>query len=903
MDPIADKLNRVETELRELRQSADRLLKTVTQLKSEAAGDSPQDQRPEATPPPLPAQKPVPPTKSGDSGPTEATPADRPEALARREEIPPPPPPSDSESMAAEPIVSPETKSGDLEMQLGRVWSVRLGIALLTTGFIFLSRYTYDAVIQELGPGIRLTLMYLLSFGLAGAGFFFERWNESLKNYGRVVAAGGLAAVYYCGYAAYHVEALKVIDSAVAGSLLLLVSAAFFCGISLWRNSRGLLSPSLALAFYSVSLNPIGWMGCFSALVLASFGIAIMLRKRWFEVGFLVLIGSYLSYFWWQFAVGVGSTEVSHWYLAAYWLLFAVSSLAPGRMIEPRHHQIFTSINNAAFFLLFSFRVESGRWMEHHAEFCFLFGGILMGLAALTRGRFPDLSRIVHLVKGLGLITLGFALLLDGYQLFIVILLEAIVLLAVNLKIPRTATIASSWALALLSLLALEGVETSTVHPGLWIIGAAAWMVFGVIQRAIAEPRESTVHEGALLANVIAASILVFGLMPAWSVWDRGHALGLLGVVAGALSLIPVCRKWIPESLATGVTVAFFGLTHTTVSIIPPTVEQLLTSALLSALVSVPLAIWARKSAGPQLRPLFHVVTALFLALAVLQIGYAVELADVFHVGRIAIFLGLPILGTLVAGQSKLRAHALVPFPLPLALLPHLGSFSLSEFIFAFMLAVGHLGLVQLTRSLEDRKSLRSVLFFVASFFWSAMLLQGFDNPTVPFALSAVALFAAAPGFGHGLIHLVGLLYFGAGLGWAASTSSSLDLYLVVFPLLTLHLLRTARKHDATLTVLTLISLAALCWQITRDADPAPLAAAWGITGTVLLLLGLALKSRPFRLVGLLVLTSALGHLMVVDVVKLAPLPRILSFMTLGLGLLALGFVYNRFQDRLKQIL
>lgn len=42
---------------------------------------------------------------------------------------------------------------------------------------------------------------------------------------------------------------------------------------------------------------------------------------------------------------------------------------------------------------------------------------------------------------------------------------------------------------------------------------------------------------------------------------------------------------------------------------------------------------------------------------------------------------------------------------------------------------------------------------------------------------------------------------------------------------------------------------------------------------------------------------------MLVDLVKLEPLPRILSFMTLGFGFLGLGFVYNRWQDRLKQIL
>ena len=37
-----------------------------------------------------------------------------------------------------------------------------------------------------------------------------------------------------------------------------------------------------------------------------------------------------------------------------------------------------------------------------------------------------------------------------------------------------------------------------------------------------------------------------------------------------------------------------------------------------------------------------------------------------------------------------------------------------------------------------------------------------------------------------------------------------------------------------------------------------------------------------------------------IDIVKLNPLPCILSFITVGLGLLALGFVYNHWQEHLK---
>ena len=58
-----------------------------------------------------------------------------------------------------------------------------------------------------------------------------------------------------------------------------------------------------------------------------------------------------------------------------------------------------------------------------------------------------------------------------------------------------------------------------------------------------------------------------------------------------------------------------------------------------------------------------------------------------------------------------------------------------------------------------------------------------------------------------------------------------------------------------------------------------------------------------FALIALIILFASLDHVMLIDIVKLDPLLRILSFITLRLGLPALDFVYNRWQERLKHIL
>ncbi|MEM7387982.1 MAG: DUF2339 domain-containing protein, partial [Verrucomicrobiota bacterium] len=96
-----------------------------------------------------------------------------------------------------DPSVSPPelpAESGGLEMHLGRIWLVRLGIVLLLTGFVFFANHARHLFMSEhLGPGIRVGLLYGLSLALFAVGWFLEKGRTSFQNYARVLMAGGLA--------------------------------------------------------------------------------------------------------------------------------------------------------------------------------------------------------------------------------------------------------------------------------------------------------------------------------------------------------------------------------------------------------------------------------------------------------------------------------------------------------------------------------------------------------------------------------------------------------------------------------------------------------------------------------------------------------------------------------------
>ena len=76
--------------------------------------------------------------------------------------------------------------------------------------------------------------------------------------------------------------------------------------------------------------------------------------------------------------------------------------------------------------------------------------------------------------------------------------------------------------------------------------------------------------------------------------------------------------------------------------------------------------------------------------------------------------------------------------------------------------------------------------------------------------------------------------------------------------------------------------------------------AAWGAEAVALFLFALAVKERSFRLSAMGLLLACVGRIILVDVWRLAPRDRYLTFMALGVALLSVSFLYTRFRDVLR---
>jgi len=77
----------------------------------------------------------------------------------------------------------------------------------------------------------------------------------------------------------------------------------------------------------------------------------------------------------------------------------------------------------------------------------------------------------------------------------------------------------------------------------------------------------------------------------------------------------------------------------------------------------------------------------------------------------------------------------------------------------------------------------------------------------------------------------------------------------------------------------------------------------WGVEGVAVFILALWLGERSFRLTGLGLLLLCVGKILLVDVWRLNPRDRYLTFIVLGAALLLVSFLYTRNRETLRQYL
>lgn len=949
------RLSQTERELASFKESANDLQAHATRLEkkidalhrsvfAEGTKQASTTSRAPGTPPPLPPRtkpaSPLPPHAKPASAEapiaqlpvTEPPLAGEPECHLNEED--PPAPGSPPSSTPHEEIPPPsESDREGLELEIGRVWFVRIGIGLLLTGFVFLSTYAYQNYIITWSAGSRVTLLYLAAVVLTVTGFFLERWKESLCNYGRVVAAGGWAAIYYTTYAIHHVERLRIIDNpALAAILLSLVALAFFA-YAASKKSSVLTVGSLMLAFYATAINPMGWLGCFSGLLLSTIGMVFFLRFRWTQTGVTSLAGAYLSYLYWQgFINSTAASEPTRWFLVAYWLLFTVAILAPQ---AKRHHERlrvgFASVNNLVFFFLFSFQFHDGTWVSSLSVNALVFGSVLLVLSVVL-GRTRDYSpllRDIFLIKGLSLVTWGLTLELNGHQLFLTLMIEALALAFLwrrsRSPILRSFVWLSTGLAATLALASL--LPTGELAPKLsYLILGLLLVTLAKVTRGAPFIDQSTKQFS--VESLIASALAL--LMPTLALSLPTHApetgLVMLGIgLALWLAHLPRRGNWpLPELVWLGQIYAALGVLTTL-----NTSDTLWHFGLIAALCAVMIQIHGlcydhkRPEGFYQACRLFEFTfTALFFLAIALWIHRGVDSPTLKLLAVSAIPLAGHLYGSFLSrpGVSVLSQAFYFPtFVLSTIAANSMSSLdppSQSSAFLAVLLVIGHLVVVHVVPKLHFRELSKECHLLAATILWTIWCIAFLDSWWLALAWTACALFFIPQRYQSKIhLHTTLALLALALAGVSLTDSSQFWLrYLVLPAAFVVHLVRSRRPQSEDhpemnslwnfLAFLLVVALTLILSRHTLDLFLGKgLAICWALLGLSLFGLGIGVRVRIYRLSGLALLALSLGHVLVVDVWNLDTILRILSFLTLGLVLLALGFIYNRWHEALRKLL
>jgi hypothetical protein len=890
-------------------------------------------------PPPIPAEPAAVPPPLPPIIPAQPAPVPAPAPVFHQEELPH----EDLPKAPAAPTATAAPAPRDsFEMKLGTYWLVRIGIVMLLTGLVFLGTYAYKNYIGKLPPTGKIALLYTAGAALLGFGGWLQRKRETegMRNYGQVLFAGGLATVYFTTYAAHYIERLKVIQSPVVDALLLLAWSAVIVWIADRRKSEVLALFAIGLSYYTSAITDVGLFTLGSNLVLTAAAVFFLIRNRWITLSFISVFATYGGFAFWRFHDGdwswagrMGELGPACFFLAGYWLFFtAAVFLSRGSKLVNIDRAIFASLNNAAFFsltLLSTIHVWPGTLWKLSIGF----GAALLGAAALGSKVLENEPAVknAYVVQGLTLVTVGFIDYFAGMNLALVLAAESVVLTFLGRQRGSwflrggaciTAALSIGWTLVFLK----------NLRPDLWIgsaIGA------GMLLNAWWEHRHDA-ERGALALRPFsgyftALALIAWGAVT-WHATPR-ESLPVVWMIEAVLLTASFYVLRVPDVpvLAQGLVVAAQGLWFFEFAMRAERPHWLVPATLVAGTLLLS-HWWQRQKRLAVDRDVRNVLQIVY-ALALIGVAFFWSKPE-FAPAAWLVFLCLLAVGVTIYGVVT-RAWALAACAQVFLLvssteLLRMAAMEKQEWQFALVpiatwLVLGIATTVLLTR-LDTRDEVRRPLLHVSTFYravavamslWWIFTYVTLANRFWTFSLVGLGVLAMAGALRSREALVFSGVFLAVGFAtwfvtaWDGSTVVKWPNALSIIAVLAAQqIVRRMPERfavpSAVESLCIVIASGALWmfvsrWVVLTAGSSFLLTVSWAAVAAVLFAAGFILRERMHRWVGLGILACAVTRVFLLDVWKFETIYRILSFTALGIVLLALGFIYNKYQDKIRQ--
>ena len=829
-------------------------------------------------------------------------------------------------------------------MRLGTYWFVRIGIVLILTALVFFGNLAYQNYISRLGPGGKVALLYVASALLLGAGAWWQRRaaKPSLKNYAHVLFAGGLAAVYFTTYAAYYNDHLKIIQDRPLDGLLLLAWAGFMTWIADRKKSEVLALFAVGLAYYTSIITRVGYFTLYSNLLLTVTAVVFLVRNRWVALSLASLVATYASYAFWRFFNGSewhwASPSEGLWtgtcFLMSYWAVFtAATFLSRDSRLTGENRAGFLTLNNGAFFagfLLTMLEVQTGGFWK----FCLIYGSVLLVLAELAR-RFlaaEPLAKNTYLTQGLLLVTVGFITKYSGLQLALILATESVVLLIAGQQRKNLVLVVGAYIAAALAIgWGMDGMKQFD-RQGLWLgLGLGALMLVNTVltHRQTAASSKLAMRPQPSYFAVLA---LLIGLV---AVWDNTTLTNLPLVLAVAAVPLTLSLYALRVRELTLLSQGYLVLAQVAwaVNAFDNAPAPAWWKPVLMIVISLGLSHWWQRQKVLGLRSELGLFWQGLYALAIVFVLYhwlqPEDNLPVWLAVTSLLAVGITAYGVVtrawllaLAGQIFMLVSGVLfvqqlalgnpHWPLPLVPIAALGllSFATVKWFRVKPDATGRVSQPLLVTAMAYRwVALAMSIWWVCQYIpereriWLLALLGLGVFLWAGWQQSREALFFSAA------YTLVALALFWLPLDEAPRVSWP-NLLAILALLVQRQVARRlpdryplgGEVHAAVIIIggVSLWRFLSL-WVLKQWPEGIYLTASWSLLALALFTAGIALHERMYRWLGLGVLACALGRVFISDVWKLETLYRILSFMALGIVLLVLGFIYNKYQEKIRE--
>lgn len=252
-----------------------------------------------------------------------------------------------------------------LEETLGTNWLSKLGIIMVVLGIALFGIHE----LGEFGPLGKVILSCVASGVFLGGGIYLEK-KDHYRILGRTGIGGGWALLFFIAYAVNHVQAMRVLSSATAGSILMLAVASGMTAHTLRYNSQVVTGLAFLLGYSTVALSHDNVYSLTAGAILAIGLVSIVIERSWFELEFFGILSSYLNHLYWLYRLLGPDGAQGHAFpeyhastalLFFYWATFRVSYVIRKVSSPTSEHVSTASALANTILLLFAMKFQSVR--------------------------------------------------------------------------------------------------------------------------------------------------------------------------------------------------------------------------------------------------------------------------------------------------------------------------------------------------------------------------------------------------------------------------------------------------------------------------------------------------------------------------------------------------------------